>query len=104
MDRPAAYGGRLEVPREGQRLQGRDGRTRTLQGALPRVRFAGPTDSLRRQRGELLRDVPDRRSRPGRSVPFETAQRGLAEVTGRLGGEGWGQPVTLRRATLDDAS
>ena len=50
---------RREVPREGHRVPPGDGGARQVRAAVPRLRRAGAAHSLRRQRDQLLRALPD---------------------------------------------
>src|SRR5204863_1872457 len=83
------------------RVQGGHGRARPLQAALPRLRLSRAAHSLRRQRGELLRDLPDRRSRARRPLAVAAAQARLAALAGGVGGEA--RAMKIRRALAADA-
>ncbi len=78
VDRSTARADRRRFSREGDGLSCRDGGPRPLQEAVSRLRCAGPADRLRRQRVQLLRPVPDRRPRPGRSIVVALAEGRLA--------------------------
>ena len=67
------------VSREGHRVSRGDGRARTLRQAVPGLRHAGAADRLRRERVELLPDLPDRRQAPRRPRALAAAAR----ATGR---------------------
>ena len=78
MDRPAPRRGRRQLPGEGDRLSRRDGGAWPLPKAVPGMRRAGAAHSLRGERDQLLRALPDRRPRAGRPEPVATAQGRLA--------------------------
>src|SRR5467141_2102381 len=101
MDRSPARGSWRRVPRKGHGVPQGDGGARQVQGALPRVRLARAAHPVRGQRSELLRDLPDRRTRARRSVAVTLAQGGLAAVARRMGSEAGG--MTIRRAGSGDA-
>src|SRR5262249_42282653 len=81
----AARPDRIGVPGEGDRLPRRDGGPRTLRQALPRVRSAGPAHRLRRERNQLLRALPDRRTDPRRPRAVAIAEEELAALDRRAG-------------------
>src|SRR5206468_1539376 len=85
-------GGR-RIPREGDRLPGRDGGPRTLSPALPFVRDRRATHRLRRERDQLLPALPDGRADPLRSEPLAPPQGGLAA-------NGCGARGAVRKAVL----
>ena len=62
MDRAAARARPATASREGHRLPPGDGGARPLRQALPGVRRAGAAHRLRRERDQLLRALPDRRT------------------------------------------
>src|SRR5258705_2557711 len=80
-------GGRHGVPRG-------HGRARALRTAVSGVRVARAADRLRRQRDQLLRGLPDRRSAPGRPRAVTPPQAGLAaDARGaRRAPSGWTAP------------
>ncbi len=55
----------------------------------PRLRLAGAAHPLRRERGQLLCPLSDRRKGAGRPGPVEAAQARLASVTRRVGRAAW---------------
>src|SRR5262249_36862530 len=61
----------------------RHGGARAFQAAVPRLRIARSADRLRRERVQLLRDLPDGRAPPRRSVAVEAAQGRLAALDRR---------------------
>ena len=69
---------RRRVPREGDRISRRHGGPRPLREALPRLWSAGAARRLCRERGQLLRDVSDRRPSAGRSILVAAAAGRLA--------------------------
>ncbi len=71
-----AWPSKVTAFREGMAVHGRYGKPCPDCGCL------GPADPLRHQRDQLLRPLPDRRPAPGRSRPFPSAQRRLAEDAG----------------------
>src|SRR5262249_3211201 len=89
MDRSAARTGGRQFSREGDGVSRRDGGARQVQAAVSGLRVAGAADRVRRERVQLLRDVPDERPAAGRPLAVETAERRLAEVHRR--------PLTSRR-------
>ena len=70
-------------PGEGDRVSRRDGRARQVRQAVPGVRDSRPANSLRRQRDELLRALPDRRQAARRSRAVSSAEGGLAALDRR---------------------
>ena len=98
LDGAAAPGRRREVSREGDRLPAGDGRARQVRRAVPRLRDESPAHRLRRQRDELLPDVPDRRQAPGGPLPVAPPPRRLAEEPrGDGGAEGRERPSGAAR-------
>ena len=73
--RAEAAGG---ISREGHRVSSGDGRARQVRAAVSRVRHAGPANSLRRQRDQLLRALPDGGPAARRPRAFAITQGGLA--------------------------
>ena len=80
MDRSAAKRAGGAVSRKGDRLSRSDGGPRAVSPAVPGLRRPGAADRLRRQRVQLLREVPDRRPFARRSVAVAAAQGRLAEI------------------------
>ena len=72
-------------PGEGHGVPRGDGGARPLRQAVPRLRRAGAAHRLRRERGELLRDLPDRRQAAGRPRAVAAA----AAATGRRRWRSW---------------
>src|SRR3982074_1683083 len=100
MDRPLARGGRWRFPGEGHGLSQGDGGAWQVQGALPRLRLARAAHPLRRQRGELLVDLPARGPGARRSIAVTTAQSRLAAFARGMGSEAGA--MKLRRAEAAD--
>jgi formamidopyrimidine-DNA glycosylase len=73
-------------PEKGHRLSGSDGGPRAVQAAVPGLRIAGAADRLRRERVQLLRDLPDRRPVAGGSLVVAIVERRLAEIHRRTVG------------------
>ena len=67
---------------EGDGVSPGDGGAWAVQFAVSALRREGAADSLRRQRDQLLREVPDRRKGAGRPQPFAAAGVGLAADPG----------------------
>ena len=78
--RSAAAGRLGRLSRKGHRVPRRDGGARPLQAAVPGLRVAGAADRLRRERVQLLREVPDRRPAARRPVAVAAAEGRLAAV------------------------
>src|SRR5260370_14070273 len=85
MGRAPALGIRRRIPGKGHRVPGRHGRAWPLQSTLPPMRRKDPAHPLRRQRNQLLRELPDRRKTAGRSLPLAPPPPGLAPNPGRAG-------------------
>src|SRR5262249_45553989 len=83
------------LPGEGHGLPRRDGGPWPLREAVPRLRDAGAEDRLRRQRIELLPEVPDRRQAPRRPRPLAAPAGRLAQDAGGAGGA-QGRPDSSR--------
>ena len=80
----------------GHGVPSRDARPRTIRPAVPGVRHAGAADSLRRQRSQLLPDVPDRGS-PARRP------RAVTPAQGRLAAHPRGARAAQARSALTGA-
>ena len=76
---------RQEIPRESDRLPAGNGRPWPLQPALPSLRQQNPAHPLRRQRNQLLPDVPNGRKAAGRPRALATARFRLAPKSRRTG-------------------
>ena len=79
-----AGGGR--VSRKGDRVSQRHGRSRPVWRALSELRRKDSADSVRGQRNELLRSMPDRRKSACGSQFVAAIAIGLAAHAGRTGG------------------
>ncbi len=75
------------LPGEGDRVPSGDGGARQVRPALSALRQQGAAHRLRRQRGELLRHLPDRRQAAGGSLDVAAPGEGLAQVARGAGGE-----------------
>ena len=69
-----------QLSREGHRLSRPHGRARAIQAAVPGLRRAGAAHRVRRERVQLLREMPDRRAPARRSLAVAAAQGRLAEI------------------------
>ena len=87
-----------EFPGEGHGLPPGHGGARPLSAAVPGVRHAGAAHRLRRQRGQLLRHLPDRRPAARRSVAVAPPQGGLAAHARGTGAAPHALVVALSRA------
>src|SRR5688572_3082983 len=87
MDRAAEGTDRRRVPGEGHGVSRRYGGPRAVRQTLPRLWLARATHRLRRQRGELLRQLPDRRPPAGGQIAVATDARRLAAHARRTGKE-----------------
>ena len=83
LGRSFARGSRGCLSRKGDRVSQGHGGSRTLWRTLPEVWRKDPADSLRGQRNELLRPVPDRRKSPRRSEFVSALALRLAAYSGR---------------------
>jgi formamidopyrimidine-DNA glycosylase len=79
--------GRRRLSRQGHRVSPRDGSSRQVRQAVPGVRHEGAAHRVRRQRVELLPDVPDRRPPARRPLAVAPAQGRLAEDARRARGQ-----------------
>ncbi len=82
------------LPGEGDRVPGGDGRPRQVRKAVPRLRHEGPADRVRRERGELLPDLPDRR----KAACGPRAVAAACAATGRRRWRSWRSGSGTRRA------
>ena len=82
LGRPPPRGAREWLSRESDRLPRCDGSARQVPQTVSRVRITSPTDSLRAERSELLRDVPDGRQGARRPLAVTVAQGRLAAIVG----------------------
>src|SRR5688500_1847260 len=78
MDRQASGRNRRRVSRKGHGVPSGDGGAWEVLSAVSRLRIARAADQIRRERSELLRDLPDWRPSAGGSVAVAAAARGLA--------------------------
>src|SRR5207248_1112799 len=85
VDRAVAHGCGGWVPRKGNGVSGGHGGTWAIRTAVSALRFEGAADSLCGERNELPPGLPDGRPVTGRSCALETAARGLAAFTRRVG-------------------
>src|SRR5947209_1954436 len=100
MEHRARGGGASELPREGHGLPRGDGRAWPIRQAVPRLRLARAANRVRRERIELLRDLPDGRETSGRSRAVTALEGGLAEDARGAGGEEGKRPrLNLRYIT-----
>src|SRR5258706_14407353 len=97
MDRAFAQRDRQRFSRARHGVSRRDGGARQISQALSSVRRAGAAHRLRRQRNQLLREMPNRRQAPGGSFPVAFAQRRLATEFGRAGGVAYAKNELIRR-------
>ena len=78
VDRQASRANGRCLSGEGDSLPPRDGGSRAIRQALPRLRRSRSAHRLRGERGELLRSMSDGRAAPGRPGAFPAARVGLA--------------------------
>ena len=97
MDQAVTAGGGGPVAGEGDRLSRRAWRSTDAMEALPRLRDPGPADQVRRQRDQLLPDVPDRGTAPGRPGVESLVKGGLAALAGGAGRAHQGEALSSSR-------